>query len=399
MKKILVVGTYPICNPQHGGQKRLSAICDEYKNSFQVEYMSVFFKGFYKDFCQDDIEISKTTESAIHSSPLTGDVVCGKAIELDAKVRRKVIRRIKNFKPDIIHIEQPYPYFGLKAVLKEVGYNKKIVFGSQNIEGPMKREILLDFGVKKAQVDPIVHEINRLEKELTIESDLVIACTKEDCAEHRAMGAKEVVLASNGIEKPLLVEKNTMQRKLNKHNISKYVLFVGSAHPPNWTGFEDMVGQRIGYLPYDTKIVLAGSICDYFESKKKQEIKTIESILFWEKVFLAGRLSEEDLVELIQNAEVIILPITEGGGSNLKTAEAIVANKKVVATHHALRSFEWFEKFPNVFIANSQEEFNAKIGEALNAKWLERSKTQTKKAQSVLWQSQLAEMLKKVDEL
>ena len=144
-ERILVVSTYPIVSPRHGGQKRLDAIVEEYKKNFTaVKYVSVFFEGFYAEYSKDDIALGREGEIKVHQSPMTGDIICGEAIFNDPEVKAKFTATLTDFQPDIIHIEQPYPYLGLKPLLAELRMSPRIVFGSQNIEAPMKRDILKD---------------------------------------------------------------------------------------------------------------------------------------------------------------------------------------------------------------------------------------------------------------
>jgi hypothetical protein len=182
-------------------------------------------------------------------------------------------------------------------------------------------------------------------------------------------------------------------------NVKHKVLFVGSAHPPNWTGFNDMIGKGLGFMPYDARIVVAGSICDYFEREISSGSLDIGDVTFWLRAFSAGRLSEDRLGALIHESDIMLLPITEGGGSNLKTAEAILANKKVVATRHALRSFEWFAGFPNVWLADNASDFRKSISEALATDFKPRTSAQQTQAKQVEWVNCLAEMIKQVGQL
>jgi hypothetical protein len=401
-KKILLLSTYPIKNPQHGGQKRTRAIYEAYKDNFaEVRHSAVFFRGFYADYDEDDIPLSGMGEQLVMQSPLTGDIVCGEAIHKDPVVKKKMTKLILELKPDIIHIEQPFPYLGLRPLLRELNVKPKLVFGSQNIEAPMKREILESANVPAKEVDNAVRIISELDHELTKASDLVVACTEFDLNEHTKMGAKKVVLAPNGIA-PITTGKNARrhwQSRFKRLGVKRTVLFVGSAHPPNWTGFLQMVGKGLGFVPADTRIVIAGSISDYFEREIKSETPDIEDATFWLRAFSAGRLSEERLGALIEQCDIMLLPITEGGGSNLKTAEAILADKKVIATSHALRSFEWFKDFPNVWVADSRRDFQKSIREALEAPLRGRTAEQTRLARQVQRDNCLAEMVKAVGRL
>ncbi|PID32326.1 hypothetical protein CR970_00980 [Candidatus Saccharibacteria bacterium] len=402
-RRILVIGTYPISNPQHGGQKRAAALCQAYRKAgHQVRYSSVFFRGFYKDFTSSDFSVGGKTRDAVLQSPLTGDITCGKAIFHDDRIRAKVSSLLRSFDPDIIHIEQPYSYLGLKPLLAELGLQPKLVFGSQNVEAPMKDDMLRSYGTSESIIAEVHQVIDDLEHDLAKNCDLLAACTEADVRAHKAMGAKRCVLAKNGVQEPgtpSAKAKAYWRNWLDEKRVDTFALFVGSAHPPNWNGFMDMVGQSLGYLRPNERVIAAGSICDYMEREVVTDSGKLEDAVFWLRAESAGRLSEDRLVALIDMAEVIILPITEGGGSNLKTAEAIIADKKVVATPHGLRSFEWFRDFPNVWLADTKQEFNNAIAEALRAPKVARTKRQAEEARQVLWESCLADLVEEVGEL
>jgi glycosyltransferase involved in cell wall biosynthesis len=125
----------------------------------------------------------------------------------------------------------------------------------------------------------------------------------------------------------------------------------------------------------------------------KQKIKgtkDIQEAVIKNRVYLAGRVSEDSLQGLLKDCDVILLPITEGGGSNLKTAEAIIADKPIVATTHAFRSYEKFiDELPNIYIADTPEAFQQSILAAVKNKPIVRSQEQKAVAESVLWVSVL----------
>src|SRR4051794_36685524 len=114
-------------------------------------------------------------------------------------------------------------------------------------------------------------------------------------------------------------------------------------------GFVEMVGKDSSFLPEGNKIVLAGGISEYFRATYQGQ----KYVKFWKNILPLGFLSEEHLTGLLAQSDIILLPITSGGGSNLKTAEAILSGKKIVATNFAFCGFEKYARLPNIYIANS----------------------------------------------
>jgi hypothetical protein len=64
---------------------------------------------------------------------------------------------------------------------------------------------------------------------------------------------------------------------------------------------------------------------------------------------------------LIANAHALPLPIGYGGGSNVKTAEALAAGRPIVATGAAFRGFDEYRSLPSVTLADTPLAFEAAI--------------------------------------
>lgn len=404
MKKVLLLSTYPISNPQHGGQKRLRAIYDAYNdNDFTVKAVGIFDQKVYKDHSKDDISLGVKSSTKAKSNPWTGDIISGSAIYNDASVKKAIIRLMNNFKPDIIHVEQPFIYIGLKPLLDELNISPFLIYGSQNLEGPMKREILEGQYLPRSEVDEAVNETERCEYEIVKDCSLLVACTDSDRLAYIKMGAKKekIVLAQNGIEASHTNDEDIRywERIMKKHGIEQTFLFIASAHPPSITGFVDAIGKGLGFLKTHQRILIAGSVSDYFKESFNENNLNPYDVTFWLRAYACGRLSESRLGALLKVSDVILLPITEGGGSNLKTAEALIADKKIVTTSHALRSFEWAADLPNIWIADDQESFRKAMVAALDAPKKKRSQKQMEKVQSVLWTNQLREFKERITSL
>jgi glycosyltransferase involved in cell wall biosynthesis len=400
-KRILVVNTFPIKGALTGGQKREEAIVKTYKKAFDtVQYVGVFFDEHYKEYDPTDIAIPPELVETMRQSPHTGDIVCGKAIYNNPTIKRKMTTLLKRINPDIVQIEQVFPYFGMKPLLAELGMSPKIVFSSHNVEAPHKREILESVGMTKEEIDPVVEEIDEVEKDLTRISDLVIACTESDRKYYEKNGAKKTVVARNGMAAIKTTDEalSKWRKFFAERGINKTAVFIGSAHPPNWVGFESMVGTGLGFIPFDARILLVGGISDYFEQNFHEEYNPYH-LTFWQRAIPCNRPDNDNLAAIIRLADVIILPMTEGGGSNLKTAEAVLSGRPVVGTSHAFRSFDELKKLPNVYIADSPDAFRKAIVTAMNEPIKPRSAAEKKLADSVLWENCLADAVKEVGKL
>jgi hypothetical protein len=94
-----------------------------------------------------------------------------------------------------------------------------------------------------------------------------------------------------------------------------------------------------------------------------------------------------------------MLPITTGGGSNLKAAEAILSGRKIVATQYAFRGYEEYLELPNIYLADAEPEFKKSLLQAINSKYIERTPEQVELAEHVKWEYCLQPISKVVKKL
>lgn len=394
MKRVLILGTYPAVEPRHGGQKRAAAIIEQYRLfGARVRYVGVYVSDNYTHHGQHDIFI-KSAQSLRKMSKandeFVGDVAVGHISVEDSDIYDKLVANVMQFNPDLIQIEQPYLLpFILKAQAAGIINSQAIVYSSHNIEYEMKDEMISALPeVNDRRREEIVEEIRKIEEEWANLADWVIAVTEEDAKKLKSMGAKKVIVARNGINPPATSDTGmkSLRRYYEKRDIAKSVLFVGSGHPPNWFGFLDTMSTGLGYLPHNTRVVVAGGVRwlmgDYLNSRP-----LYEKVCFYKRVEVLGVVSEDRLGAAVQIADVIILPITTGGGSNLKTAEAIASGKQVVATRYAMRGYEVYSNLPGINIASSPSEFREMVAKALDKGVPIRSQKQQELANGVLWKN------------
>lgn len=388
-KRLLLIAPYPIIKPKHGGQKRTSALYDFYSENFlEVKFCAIFNKTTFRedeykstDICLGDPEILEK----INSSPHAGELLVGESISKDFHVRSQFAKLLMEYKPNIIHVEQVFLYAGLKELLRDLNMSPKIVFGSQNIEYLMKVEIFKGLSLNQSNTKKILIQIRELEEAFSRDADLVIAVSENDAKAHRAMGAKRVVIANNGIKK-IIPSKNSINKwkKFKQaRRIKGMATFVGSGHPPNWFGFIKMIGEDTSFIKSGYKFVSAGGVAGYFNEVYKKS--TPKGKLFWKSMIGVQHINDDELAGLIQESDILLLPITSGGGSNLKTAEAILSGKKVIATSFAFRGFEEYKYLPNIYIADRPSDFKKLINNIIGIKKLDRSIAQQQQVERVQW--------------
>lgn len=400
-ERLLVIATYPILRPRHGGQKRTRAIVEAYRTAFEhVKFVAVFHKASYPIFSEEDIPVGSIENlNNIDANPHAMDQIVGKSIDNDAHVRSFFAKMLLDYKPDIIHVEQVFLYDGLSILLKELNMSPVLVYGSQNIEHEMKASIYKNVGMDSRVAKELVASTRNLEERFSKQADLVVAVSGQDKDSHRKMGSRKIIVARNGIKKMrgAGTKNNKSKYKILKESqdISTLVTFIGSGHPPNYIGVRRLLGEDTSFMPKGSKIILGGGVSEYFIATYPAQVRKA----FWKNVIATGELSEVELKDLIMNTDIFMLPILSGGGSNLKTAEAILANKKIVATKYAFRGFEEYLSLPNIFIADDKKAFKDEVRHAIASEFTQRTAEQQRLANTVRWEYCLAPMVEAVQRL
>ena len=252
----------------------------------------------------------------------------------------------------------------------------------------MKEGIFNSLNLDSKLAKKLVSKIKVNELRFIKEADLVVSISKDEAKYFRDNGAKNVCIVPNGISKEAFSQSNTKHWKefFNKESIAKPILFVGSGHPPNYTGFLEMFGDDSTFLNNGEKVLMAGGVSDYFKHEYSlDKVGKDAYVKFWKNIIAVGKLSESDLAAPIDISEIIMLPITTGGGSNLKTAEAILADKKIIATPYAFRGFEIYQSLPNTYLASTHEEFVMQLKKSTKHEQTLRSDQEKVLAGSVQW--------------
>lgn len=285
-----------------------------------------------------------------------------------------------DFTADVIHVEQPWLFrFIKKVMVNETTWKPVLIYGSQNIEYRLKKEILSSY-VSEQEACDASDLIKELELDAIRSADGVIYVSESDGDYIKSVGANNTLHAKNGVSSWVSSESlNMLASKISKS--MRFVLYCASGHPPNVTGFFDMFGGGFGSLTPDQKLIIAGGAGNAIAGDQRVH----DSAKLAEKVTVAGIVSQEMLCGLIDTAHCIVLPLTQGGGTNLKTAEALWSGKYVLATSVAMRGFESFISSPGVFVEDDPRKFKRRLREIMSMPPLTLDKDEVEKRASVLW--------------
>ncbi|MCA0012911.1 glycosyltransferase [Mesorhizobium sp. B292B1B] len=377
MRKVLHLIPFPIANALHGGQIRARETNAVLRGAgLDVRTACIFDAGLYPN-ASPDIDLSGELPSAPWQ---LRDFVTAKAFAENDRKFGAFAELLNAAKPDLIVFEEPWLGKALLKAKAQGLFTCPILYNSYNVEFIAKGNILADAGISDRE--KWVDEIRDLEREI-VSSAAVTACTAEDAKTLSPWAETEISIAPNGATKRKRSHLSGILHQGISPN-SRYALFVGSGHPPNVAGFRDLVLRSLPALTSAHRVIVAGSVCDPLYSELESSGLPYMSR---DKIGLLGTVTDFALDCLIKNASAILLPITYGGGSNLKTAEALLSGKPIVATRKAFRAYEDFSDADTVTLADTPKEFGSAIRHALSRE--SRKAKEDPRLERLLWSNTL----------
>jgi hypothetical protein len=386
---ILTLSTYPIDNPLHGGQHRLHNIVEAYKAAgHAVQAAGVSGSDQYPKAPAFVPYPGMTAFTPYIANPfLMDDWAIGQLFEKNDHYFTSLAEVISPV-PDLIHVEQPWLFnFAVRYAKLHPSKKIKLIYGSQNIEHDMKFDIVNNYmGIEFAQ--DAQEKVLCCEVEAINAADGICCVSAEDLNWTKIKTNAPCVLALNGV-KIRRVTPNGLTEANRIAGHRKFALYSASAHPPNIDGFFDIFGGGVGCIAPNQIIVISGSAGPNIKTDSRfQRTAGLEKVCV-----IAGAVSEECLQGLLELAHSVILPITHGGGTNLKTAEAIWAAKHVVATKTAFRGFDKFKGAAGVSISDDPSEFLRSLRKSMESPANVIGTDERISRRSVLWSETLSPLL------
>jgi glycosyltransferase involved in cell wall biosynthesis len=391
---ILILCTYPIADPKHGGQLRVRNIADAYMLAgHQVQVVGVLGSSNYEQevgFLPYPSQEQLTR--AIANTFLMEDYALGQLFQQDEHCRSRLTSLIET-QPDIIQIEHPWLFGFAMQYAATLKIRPQLIYSAHNIEWSLKRDIVSSYQ-GPAVVEHCADLIQRVELQAVTEADAIVCVSQSDANWLASHTDRPIILAPNGVKAWQSAPAGRQEARTISQGY-RYALFCASAHPPNMTGFFELFGGGFGSLKPDEKLVVAGGASYAIAGDPRVH----RSAKLAERTTTAGMVSQACLEGLLDQAACIVLPITQGGGTNLKTAEALLSGKHIVATTVAMRGFERFMYAPGVHIADDPASFKQALRSAMSAAPIKHSPEDLLARQSVLWQNCLAPLISTIDHI
>lgn len=386
MRRILSLSTYPIVKPVHGGQRRVNAFSQQLESiGWEFHYASVYEGAHYPKALTTKNDIPLHYIGAEwRNMPLVGDLQSGVFAETAPNAYQHFLTIFQRVAPDIIQLEQPFLWPVVRAIRAAgVCSDTPVIYSSQNWEAPLKYEMLIKSDVAKLKAREVYDYIIALERELVSASAAVVTVSESDAEQYRKIAPETpIFVVPNGVSRPVDPTPDA-QELIEIYDGEKYLLFVGSAYPPNIEGFVNLVLKKgLFFRPPVKSLAICGGVSHgVFNDPRYQSLLHANS----RRVQFFPEVTDHGLEALKRGSHAILLPIQFGGGSNLKTAEALASGKWVVATSVAMRGFSEFIGQPGVIIADTPDAFRSAIIEVLAKPPLKLSKAAAKLRETVYW--------------
>lgn len=387
LTRILGLGTYPIKRPLHGGQRRVAAFKRFYENrGITYTYACIYDGGPYgpSDVGPDDTTLI-VPSSELGLVSIIGDVMSGRQAVMDAATLRHFVGIAERIAPDALQLEQPFMWPLAKRLRQALdGRKPLLVYSSQNVEAPLKRAILKANGVPSELQRKICTEIEELEAELTREADFIVCVSAAD-REHycKLKSPSKVIVVPNGVDRPPMRSMHRTIDALHAFGGQPYLMTVGSGYSPNIEGIcHYVVRGGVFCVPPAKSIAICGGVAGpLFSHPEYQRYLTANS----NRVQFFPDIADSELWAIKQCCHGVMLPIRSGGGSNLKTAEALALGKWTIATQMALRGFEAFSSADGVIIAGDPTGFRHAMREVLKRPPLRISESERIAREALFW--------------
>ncbi len=382
---LLTLSTFPFDKPRHGGQHRVSNLVKKYESlGHVVESAGVLGSRIYESqegflAVPEQEDLLKYVEDTLFME----DVAIGRLFA-NSEIHFLSLASQIRYVPDAIHVEHPWLFEFAYKYRKSVGKtDMKLIYGSANVEHKLKNSILKPHR-SESEVSAAAADVLECELFAIKNADAICCVSPQDMEWTRQFTKAPCVVALNGVSRREATTAGVQAASRISEN-KKFALYCASGHPPNVTGFFDIFGAGLGCIAPDQLLIIAGSAGPSVMSHRlASRTPGINS-----RLRAAGEVDEATLQGLLNAAHAIVLPITQGEGTNLKTAEALWAKKYIVATTKAMRGFETFKHAQGLHINDVPSDFLQSLQTAMSAEPLEVALQESPSREEVLWERTL----------
>lgn len=240
------------------------------------------------------------------------------------EIAGKLKEMILDFKPDVIVIEQIWLHRYL-PVITDAGC--RVVYDAHNCEGRLAGDLARLRGSKCSAWSRRLKssKIQAIERRIVRGCDQVWTCSDQDAESFRSLYGQnfDIYVIPNGIDVELYSHLLNPASASGRGNYN--ILFAGTfSYPPNAAAAALLINEiypRLRKLIPNCRLLLVGSNPNQMMENASREV---------DGVVVTGRIP--DVIPYLGEANIVVVPLTEGGGTRLKILEAFAAGVPVVST-------------------------------------------------------------------
>ena len=343
--KVLVLSTFEIHKPRHGGQLRCSHLYGSLAHHLDVQVLSLvehdhqagtrmLGPGFWEQAVSrsdEHYEIGRRT--SVHAGMPVTDIVAGTEIARSPAFLAALRTALDD--AALVLLAEPYLLPALEAVDADVPW----IYDAFNVESDLKAGALprSDLGQR------LLADVTAIEGKAVTGAAAVTTCSIEDARElaflhHRPLDDFTVV--PNGTDCARTVPSPEERHDRRDRWLAKWArtqglrvlperlaVFFGSWHPPNLAAAR-IILWLAPQLP-QVQFVMGGTHGDAFPAHEVPD-----------NVVFTGQVIERVKRTLLAAADVALNPVLHGSGTNLKVIEYLASGVPVVSTGFGVRGLE-----------------------------------------------------------
>lgn len=248
--------------------------------------------------------------------------------------KKKILDIIRSNKIGLVYVDTSL-FGGIVRYIKKKTQVKTIVF-FHNVEYTFVK------GLVSKQINPLFYYRVLLaytnEKKAMQYSDIVISLTRKDSEKllDTYNRKTDYIIPVTFDNKPIAFSET------RDYSEPLHLLFFGSNFPPNVEAVDILIHKILPKV--NAKLTIAGNGMD----------KLLTRYTPSEKLTIRGFV--DDIHELYNSSDIVVMPIISGSGMKVKTAEAMMFGKNIIATDNALEGYE-VDGIPGILRCNSVIDF------------------------------------------
>ena len=258
---------------------------------------------------------------------------------LDRNDKEKIVKILNSEHVDIVHLDTSL-YGSLAKYIRAYKKDVSIVTFFHNVEYDFTKSFCSYTSLHGLLMGCLTPLVRRAEKYSVRYSNLIISLHNKDSERLRELYGK-----SADYEIPITLNDSNaiIDTKLSYGNKLR-LLFFGSKFKPNIEAIDILLNKIWPLINVPVELLIAGDRMDSLVGKYKG----------YDNIRIKGYV--EDLDDMYNWADVVVLPIFSGAGMKVKTAEAMLYGKNILASDMALEGYD-VENVPGIVRCHTIDDF------------------------------------------